>query len=200
MPMPASATNEAATSPTGPATHARTSRPMPASSIASAVVRSRPSRASMRGVATANTANAAGASVPRIAATVVPKRSDSPTDASSGVSEVTAVRRLNAASTSAASANRRPRQEWRTVIRGVPCDGRERGRGTLLSTIAAHVDVHPPDRCVPRHPRCAAISRRRPRPRGRAPRCRSSSSSSSPRRRDAPARRPATSARSAGGA
>ncbi|KAG1079373.1 hypothetical protein G6F40_016336 [Rhizopus arrhizus] len=106
--MPASATTEPSSSvPTLPALE-RSSRPAIAITIASSVVRSRPRRRARAGVATPNSANEAVGSMPSTPVMVVPKPNCWPSTSSSGVIEVTAVRRLIAASRIAANARTRP--------------------------------------------------------------------------------------------
>ncbi|MNT15256.1 hypothetical protein D3C72_1503010 [compost metagenome] len=108
MPMPASAITEPSSRvPTLPALE-RSSRPVAAISMASSVVRSRPRRRASAGVATPNNANEAVGSMPSTPVMVVPKPNCWPSTSSSGVIEVTAVRRLTAASRIAANASRRP--------------------------------------------------------------------------------------------
>ena len=96
--MPASATAEQTSRPPVPPTNERISSPAAASTIASSAVRSSPMRWPIAGVATPNTAKAAVGTMPSTPVMVGPKPNALPSTSSSGVSEVTAVRRLNAAS------------------------------------------------------------------------------------------------------
>ena len=91
-----------------PPARERMTRPAAASSIDSSAVRSSPIRWAMAGVATPNTANAALGSMPSTPVIVAPNPNTWPRLSSSGVSEVTAVRRLNADSTMPASTSARP--------------------------------------------------------------------------------------------
>ena len=108
--MPASAVSEAATSAVVSPAALRNSRPSMASNIASSAVRSRPMRCANAGVVTPNSANAAVGSMPNTPVMVAPKPNVSPSVSSSGVSEVTAVRRLKADSTMPSSTSPRPDQ------------------------------------------------------------------------------------------
>ncbi len=89
----------------------RRSRPTVARPMASRAVRSRPMRRATMGVVTPNRANEAVGSMPSTPVMVVPKPKVWPSRSSSGVTEVTAVRRLSAASRMAAKASTRPRNK-----------------------------------------------------------------------------------------
>src|SRR5690606_26514264 len=117
MPIPTRATVEATIKPAVPSIQPRTSRPAAARPMASTTVRSRPSRCTTAGVAIPSTAKAAVGSIPSTPAAREPKPSSPPTSSSSGVREVMAVRRLNAASAMPASTRSRPRQGKGVVIR-----------------------------------------------------------------------------------
>jgi len=108
MPMPASATAEPASNMPTPPALARSSRPAVASSMVSTAVRSSPIRRIRRGVPRANAANAAVGIMPSTPVMVLPKSNRWPRRSSSGVSEVTALRRLAATRMMAAKASRRP--------------------------------------------------------------------------------------------
>ena len=110
IPMPARAIMEVSSSALVLLAAARLNRPMAASSMASKAVRSSPTSLAMRGVSTPNRANAAVGNMPNTPAMVLLKPNVVPSCSSSGVNEVTAVRRLKAESTMPASTRLRPDQ------------------------------------------------------------------------------------------
>src|SRR5690606_18068792 len=87
----------------------RSTSPAAARAMASRTVRSSPARRASAGVAAPNAAKAAAGSMPMTPAMVAPKPKWPPTTSSSGVIDVTAVRRLKAASVIPARARSPPR-------------------------------------------------------------------------------------------
>ena len=123
MPMPANAIPEPTSRPVVPPAAERSSKPAVASSMDNSAVRSRPMRCAMRGVKAPNSANAAVGIIPNTPVMAVPKPNVRPSSSSNGVSEVTAVRRLNADSTMPTSTRPRPDQSDLEREDEVPCGG-----------------------------------------------------------------------------
>ncbi len=107
--MPASATSDPMNSPVVWGNSGRNTRPRVANAIDSSAVRSRPKRRSNAGVATPVNANAAVGNMPSAPMVGAPNAYSSAMRSSSGVNEVTAVRRLKADNKMAASTRPRPR-------------------------------------------------------------------------------------------
>ncbi|ABJ89961.1 cell wall-associated hydrolases (invasion-associated proteins) [Xanthomonas oryzae pv. oryzae KACC 10331] len=109
MPMPVNATSEPISSPAVPGSSGRNTNPSVANAIDNSATRSKPKRRSNAGVATPVSANAAVGNMPSAPMMGAPKAYSSAMRSSSGVSDVTAVRKLNAESRIAASTRPRPR-------------------------------------------------------------------------------------------
>jgi len=107
--MPANATSEPTSNPAVPGSSGRSTNPSVASAIDNSATRSKPKRRSNAGVATPVSANAAVGNMPSAPMVGAPKAYSSAMRSSSGVSDVTAVRKLNADSRIAASTRPRPR-------------------------------------------------------------------------------------------